>query len=266
MLSSPRPEPRRARRQSLRQEYEEFVLQRIEQYKEELSRPALLAIADEAVRELEVGSEEQLVLTEVLVLEHVDRLITRRLKLPSFRRWRERYLKLRQEQLDPIHWGLEPDLPLAELALQVEEEDGALIVGGRAAAAGLFLASHDWRVLFIDQDLSTIEAAEKRAAAEGLAAQFQALVLSLGTCLPDVTPTLTVLDPVALSLLDAATRERVLDTFKTRTRSGGIHCILPAKSEGGATPLAADALKAHYSDWALHHTSRGSRWFVTIKP
>jgi hypothetical protein len=42
------------------------VLQRIEEYKEQLSRTELLAIADEAVRELEVSAEEQLVLTEVL--------------------------------------------------------------------------------------------------------------------------------------------------------------------------------------------------------
>ena len=83
MLSNPLIRPRRPQQQSLRQEYAEFLEQRIEEYKEQLSREDLLAIADEAVRELEVASDEQLVLTEVLVLEHVDRLIMQRLALPS---------------------------------------------------------------------------------------------------------------------------------------------------------------------------------------
>ncbi|KPJ87466.1 MAG: hypothetical protein AMS18_14565, partial [Gemmatimonas sp. SG8_17] len=99
------------RQQSLRQEYEEFVLQRIEEYKEQLSRTELLAVADEAVRELEVSAEEQLVLTEVLVLEHVDRLIIRRLRLPTFRRWRERHLELRESQQNHEQWDLDPGTP-----------------------------------------------------------------------------------------------------------------------------------------------------------
>jgi hypothetical protein len=87
VLTSPQPRRHRARQQqSLRQEYEEFRLQRIEEFKQQLARSELLAIADEAVRELELGPDGQLVLTEVLVLEHVDRLIMRRLNLPTYRR------------------------------------------------------------------------------------------------------------------------------------------------------------------------------------
>jgi hypothetical protein len=72
---------------SLRREYEGFLLQRIEEYKDALSRQELLALADEAIHELEASPSEQLVLTEVLVLEHVDRIILRRLSLPTFRAW-----------------------------------------------------------------------------------------------------------------------------------------------------------------------------------
>jgi len=94
MLPNPQPARRIAvKARSLKQEYEEFLLQRIEEFKDQLARDELLAIADEAVRELEMGPEDQLVLTEVLVLEHVDRLITRRLNLPSYRRWRDRHVE-----------------------------------------------------------------------------------------------------------------------------------------------------------------------------
>ncbi|KPJ95573.1 MAG: hypothetical protein AMS18_02650, partial [Gemmatimonas sp. SG8_17] len=188
MLSSPSPRPRRARQQSLRQEYEEFMLQQIEEYKDRLSRQDLMAIADEAVRELEVGPEGQLVLTEVLVLEHVDRLIRRRLRLPTFRRWKDQHLKLRQAQRQPGHWGLHRETVLTELALRLDDTDTALLVGGGATAAGLFLAAHDWPALLIDNSLTTVEAAESRAASEGLAPRFQALVVNLGRWFPDVTP------------------------------------------------------------------------------
>ncbi len=100
MLTSPRRERSRARQpQSLKQEYEEFILQRIEEFKNGLSRQELLGIADEAVRELE--AEDQFLLTELLMLEQVDRLIMRRLKLPPYRKWRERHLKLRRAPFAP---------------------------------------------------------------------------------------------------------------------------------------------------------------------
>src|SRR5207245_1495569 len=72
---------------SPRQEYQEFLLERIEEYKNTVSREELLRIGDEAVRELEANAQDQYLLTEVLLLEHVDRLIARRLRLPSFQRW-----------------------------------------------------------------------------------------------------------------------------------------------------------------------------------
>ena len=68
------PHPQRPAR-SLRQEYEEFLFQRIEEYKNTLSRAALLLVGDEAVRELEIAAADQYLLTEVLLLEHVDRII-----------------------------------------------------------------------------------------------------------------------------------------------------------------------------------------------
>jgi hypothetical protein len=253
---------------SLRQEYEEFILQRIDEYKDQLSRPQLLEVADEAVRELEIGPAEQLVLTEVLVLEHVDRLIMRRLKLPSYKRWRERHLKLRRAQSEPTHWGLDPDTPLASLVHQIDAEGGALALGARATPAALFLAAHDVPVLLIDQEIAAVEAAENMAIAESVAPRFQALVVHLGTWFPDTTATLVVVDPGAISGLDATTRIRVLDTLQARTTPGGIHCYLPPESRSGTIALTPDALQAHYAGWLLDRTRRTgrTRWFTAGKP
>src|SRR2546430_14534084 len=102
-LTTPRP-PR-----SLKQEYHEFLLQRIEEYKNNLTREELLEIGDEAVRELEGSAAGQYLLTEVLLLEHVDRIIVRRLRLPTFPRRRQKHPAPPAAPPAPPHWGLETD-------------------------------------------------------------------------------------------------------------------------------------------------------------
>jgi hypothetical protein len=269
MLPSPHPDRRSTpKARSLKQEYEEFILQRIEEFKEQLSRDELLAVADEAVRELEMGTEDQLVLTEVLVLEHVDRLITRRLNLPSYRRWKERHVRLRRAQREPTHWGLDAGTPLEDLAARLEEGDLALVIGSGAVPAGFYLAAHDTEVLFVDPVLSAVEAAEHRAAAEALASRFQALVVSFEVWFPDVSPSLTVLDPLALGELNPVLRHSVVETIKSKTTRGGAHLVLPSEAPAGVTPLAPEALQAYYNGWMVERARRTSRarWFLAYKP
>jgi hypothetical protein len=271
MLTHPSPEQRRAPRpQSLKQEYEEFIFQRIEEFKDQLPREQLLALADEAVREMEAEAADQLLLTEMMMLEHVDRLIVRRLRLPSYRRWRERYRKLRVSQREPPHWGLATDVPLADLAAELDNADLALVLGSGAAAAALFLAALDVAVLFMDHDLAAIEAAEARAAAEAVASRFQALVVDHeGGWFPDAAPRLVVIDAATMAGFDTGTRGALLDVLKERTPAGGVHCVLPAESQAGVIPLAPDALQSYYAGW---HIERGrksnprARWFLATKP
>lgn len=265
------PEPARrsaAKARSLKQEYEEFILQRIEEFKDQLSRGELLAIADEAVQELELGTEDQLVLTEVLVLEHVDRLIMRRLHLPSYRRWRDHHVRLRKAQREPTHWGLDAGTPLEHLAAQLDEGDLALVIGSGVASAGLFLAALEVEVLLIDPTLTAVEAAEHRAAAEALASRFQALVVSLDTWFPDVTPALAVLDPLVLGALEPTVRHAILETVKGQTVRGGTHLVLPSEPPVGVTPLAPEALQTYYGGWPIERARRGAaaRWFLARKP
>lgn len=269
MLTSSRPASRRPRTpHSLKQEYEEFILQRIEEFKDQLSRPELLTLADEAVRELELESAEQLLLTELMMLEHVDRLIVRRLRLPSYRRWRVRHVKLRAAQRQPTHWGLDADTPLADLAERLEPGEPALMIGSGSVAAGLYLAALEADVLLIDRDLSVVEAAESRAAAEAVAARFQALVVNLDGWFPETTPSLVVIDPVTMAALDTSTRIRVIDLLRDRTAPGGLHCILPAEPRADVIPLAPEALQAHYHGWIVER-GRGAgtrvRWFIATK-
>jgi len=153
---------RRAPR-SLKQEYQEFILQRLEEYKNTVPRAELLKIGDEAVRELQTSAQDQYLLTEVLLLEHVDRIIARRLRLPSFPRWRQKHRALREAQREPTHWGFDRGHPIVPWAERLEPGDIVVVLGAAALGEALFLAAHDAEVFLLDQDLGAVEAAEGRA-------------------------------------------------------------------------------------------------------
>src|SRR3989442_14330583 len=144
---------------SLKQEYQEFLLQRIEEYKNRVSRAELLEIGDEAVRELEENSAGQYLLTEVLLLEHVDRIIARRLRLPSFPRWRQKHRALRAAQREPTHWGLDAGGPLVAYARRLEPGDLAVALGSGALPAGLFIAADEGEGFRVGRERPPAEAA-----------------------------------------------------------------------------------------------------------
>src|SRR5579863_3238581 len=98
--------------QSLRHEYSLYVEREIEAYKESVSRQHLCGIADFAQNVLE--GELQLGMRDVLLAAEVDRVIARRLKIPSFETWRRRRLKNASEPKRPEYWGLRSDTPLAQ--------------------------------------------------------------------------------------------------------------------------------------------------------
>jgi hypothetical protein len=267
VLNHPLPQPRRRRPLSLRQEYEQFMLERIEDYKNQLSRGELLALADEAVRELEVGPDEQLVLTEVLMLEHVDRLIMRRLRLPAYGRWRSRHTRLRRAQREATHWGLPADLPLQDLAQRLEDGEMAVVVGAAAAGAAYFLAAHEADVVVVAESVPAVDAIEARAAREALATRIQALVVLLGDWFPDVVPALAVLDPGALAALEAPARIRAVEALQECTVRGGAHLILPAEQRPDVRSLAPEALAGQYPGWRIERGPKaGSRWLLAMKP
>ena len=97
---------------SLKHEYDLFIEDEIEAYKESISRATLLKIGDEAVAALQSGM--QFSMNELLLVVEVDKIIRKRLRLPSYATWRKRELKRQkelQEFLRPEHWGLSPTVP-----------------------------------------------------------------------------------------------------------------------------------------------------------
>ena len=80
---------------SLKHEYDLYVENEIEAYKESISRSTLLKIGDEAVAALQ--SAMQISMNELLLVVEVDKIIRKRLRLPSYATWRKHELKRRKE-------------------------------------------------------------------------------------------------------------------------------------------------------------------------
>jgi len=269
MLSAAEVRSTRRRRRSPysdRQHYDEYIMQRIECYKNSIGRDALLNLGDEAAAELQAAAEGQFVLTEVLMLETVDRLIQKRLALRPYGRWRRQFSKLREAQRTPTHWGLEPNCPLAGLLPRIEPEDAALVIGGHAEPTAYLLSAHDAAVTFIASDLGCVERVESRMAAEALGSLFECYVAQLGPGLPkclDCVDQLdvVVLDPSALAELGAADRLQFVQDLQRRSRPGSVHLLL-----AGCRALAPESLLGHYTGWGIEEQARPKRRAAAGRP
>ena len=259
MLTAAEATGRRARRRapiSLQQQYQQYIMQRIEAYKHSLSRSELMTLAAESTAEMVASLEGQLVLTEVLVLESVDRLIAKRLKLPSYKRWRTHFQSIRESQREPNRWGMSAHHPVTRLLPRLEPGDRALLVGTGCGAAACLLAAHDVEVTFIADDLARVEALELQLASEALGASVEAYVVQLGNgWLPpiDGPAHLVVIDADALRALTPPERDWLVTALQTLTAGGGAHALVAAEGSPASTLLA------HYDGWMREHQSARRR-------
>jgi hypothetical protein len=246
---------RRRHSPSLKQLYQEYILERVEAYKDSFTRTELLRLGDEAVAELATGAEGQFVLTEVLLLDSVDRMIIKRLSLPSYPKWRRHYVALREAQREPTHWGIDPADPVTSLLPRLEPGDTALLIGAVAEPLTFLLAAHEVSVTFLALDLASVERVENRAVGESLTGSLVAFVVQLGTWLPETRGLdVVAVDTSALEEVGAPTRAELITELQARTNSSGVHVLI-----GSKTGLAPQALRGNYDGWIAHRTHPAGR-------
>jgi len=253
MLTLVQAQKRRQRRRhspSLKQLYQEYILERVEAYKDSFTRTELLRLGDEAVAELEATAEGQFVLTEVLVLDSVDRLIIKRLSLPSYPKWRRHYVALRVAQREPTHWGIDPADPVTSLLPRLEPGDRALLIGAATEPLTFLLAAHEVAVTFLALDLASVERVENRAVGESLTGSLLAFVVQLGAWLPETTGVdVVAIDTSALEEVGPPSRAQLITELQRRTNTNGVHVLI-----GSKTGLAPQALRGNYEGWHVHRT------------
>ncbi|MDQ6830558.1 MAG: hypothetical protein M3081_16995 [Gemmatimonadota bacterium] len=232
------------RPRSLRHEYELYVEREIEEYKESVPRSALLGIGDEAVASL--NKQQQLALTELVLCDEVDRIISARLRVPTYNTWRKRRLKALKEFSRPERWGLRPD---GALARTVRAAEGHVLVAGTSEGTAIYLAANGCAVTTIDATGDVVERVMDAAVSVGIAGRVRGFITDLASWAPDMPLNAVVCAARALSGLTVAERARALGLLQQATTEGGVHLLDIDSGDGKQARL--DELRASYIGWQI---------------
>jgi hypothetical protein len=237
---------RRRPLRSLREQYDLYIIDRVEHYKNSIPRDELMRLADEAMNGLGDDSEKQYLLTEILVADVVDELIKRRLGIPRFETWRKSYPKRRAAQREPAKWGIDGSHLVAGLCPRVEAGDSVLVVGSGAESCAYLLAAHDAAVTFLDHDVHAVQRAENRISVESLSSTFEGVYVQFGEWLP-ILPAeyaLVVIDAGTIAGLTPPQRQILLTELQEITLAGGLHALVP-----DALGTGPEGFAGHYATW-----------------
>jgi hypothetical protein len=231
---------------SLKHEYELFVEREIEDYKDSIPRSAILSIGDEAVAKLR--EQEQVAFDELVLWDEVDRIITRRLRIPAFSTWKRRRLRVLAEYRRPEHWGMRPDAPLVR-AIPPGSESRVLVTGPRVSESTLYLAANGCNVTAVGDAPDIVEQVISAAEAVGLARHVNAFVSPLSEWSPDGPLTAVVFSPAAFAGLSSADRARVIEVLQSATLDGGVHLVETIVA--GQTAITIEELRSRYRGWSI---------------
>jgi hypothetical protein len=232
---------------SLRYEYHAYLEREIEAYKESVPHAQLLGIADLALSTLE--GELQLGMRDVLLAAEVDRIIARRLKIPTFDTWRRRRMRNAAEPRRPEYWGLRPDTPLAHAINSASLSAPVVVSGARVQGSALYLAANGCDVTAIEPEAEVIERVLNAASDAGLGARVTGLTTDLRNWAPDGPVAAVICTPAAFSDLSLLERERVIAVLQTATADGGVHLVETIVA--GQVALTEEELRGHYRGWEI---------------
>jgi hypothetical protein len=247
---------------SLRHEYELYVENEIENYKESVSRSAILKIGDEAAAALRDG--EQFAMDELLLWAEVDRIIRKRLRIPAYETWRRKRVKMLAEYKRPEHWGIRPDGILAR-EIHPPAESKVLVAGGEIDRTALYLAAHGCDVTAVDREAKPLERVMNAAQEAGLADRIQSYVAGITDWSPDVQLGAVVCTPEAFVGLSAAERGRAFELLQSVTRDGGVHLV--GTIVRGQRGVSLAELRRQYKGWSIsvEQDSGSSKSFLARK-
>ena len=248
---------------SLKHEYSLYVDREIEAYKDSVSREHLCGIADFAQHALE--GELQLGMRDVLLAAEVDRIIAKRLKIPSFETWRRRRVKNASEPKRPEFWGLRSDTPLVQAINSASLHSRVVVSGARVQGSALYLAANGCQVTAIEPEHDVVERVLNAAEDAGLQSRVRGLATELREWRPDGPLAAVICTPAAFAGLSALERERVIAVLQTATADGGVHLVETIVA--GQEAISEDELRAQYSDWEVSFVQEpgAARTFVARK-
>ena len=247
---APRHTPR-----SLRHEFQQYVEREVEDYKNSVSTVFLHSIANEAARALD--EHAQLGMREVLLADEVDRIIARRLRLPSYETWRRRRLKNAKELRRPEHWGLRPDTPLSKAIPPLASMAPVLVAGARVEGSTLFLAANGCEVTAVEPEVAVVNRVLLAARDAGLTEKVRGFVADLVSWTPDGPLAAVICTPAAFAGLSVFERDQV--TVPVAQCQTATNAVSPHRRQS-CKPLSCMALTTqcnwHLICYVLHLNNR----------
>jgi hypothetical protein len=232
---------------SLQHEYQRYVEREIEDYKNSVSTAFLHSIATEAARALDEGT--QLGMREVMLADEVDRIIAKRLRLPSYATWKKRREKNATELRRPEHWGLRPDTPLRKAIPAKHAMAQVLVAGARVEGSALYLAANGCEVTAIEPEAAVVNRVLRAARDAGLTEKVRGFAADFASFTPDGPLAAVICTPAAFSGLSDVEREKVFELLQRATTDGGVHLIETLVA--GQAVLSEDELRARYDGWEI---------------
>jgi len=205
-----------------------------------------LKIGDEAVAEL--MKQAQTTLTEIVVWQEVDRIISRRLRMSTYPTWKRRRLKMLEQYRRPEHWGIDPDAALVR-ALKDSSDRHVLVAGAEREGPALYLAARGCAVTAVEPEHDAMERVVRAAAAAGLTQRVRGYCADLVAWAPDVQLHAVVCSPTAFAGLDFNSRARVIEVLQGATVDGGVHLVETIAA--GADGMLMEELESRYRGWTI---------------
>ena len=236
---------------SLRHEYELYVEEEIESYKDSISRTNLLKIGDEAVAVL-LG-QAQFAMNELLIWDEVDKIIRKRKRIPTYATWRKkqlRRLKELEELRRPERWGLRPDSVIAR-EIHPPAESRVLVAGADSGNAVLYLAAHGCVVTAVNTHSEAVDSVLHAAEAAHLPGSIDGHATDIRNWLPPEAQLFSavVCTPTAFAGLTAAERTKVIEVLQTATGDGGVHLVETIIA--GHSGVSVAELRRRYKGWEV---------------
>ena len=234
---------------SFRHEYGHYLENEIEAYKDSLPRMALLALGDEAANGLR--TRPNTALTDIVLCDEVNRLIARRLKLPSYRTWRRRYMTQIAALRQPAYWGLDANATLVRELTASSDGEHVLVAGVDVHDAVIFSAALGCSVTTVGDEPEAMERTVAAAEASGLGRRVRACVAGLDQWMPDAGLRVVLCSTGALAQVGADARAEVIDTLQRATLPGGTHFVrAPRGALTDDRPTWVRELELQYVGWA----------------
>ncbi|MES2180253.1 MAG: hypothetical protein V4550_20535 [Gemmatimonadota bacterium] len=246
---------------SLKTEYACYLDERIEEYKESVSRNVLLSIGDEAVTF--IAKQPQFELTELVLCDEVNKIISKRLRLPSYSAWRKTRLKLLEELRRPEHWGLSRDDLVVRAVEAVGGDSRVLVAGAGVETPALYLAANGCDVTALS-DADAVQRVMDAAEEAGLGERVHVSASALNAFTPDAPLTAVIYTSAAFRGLSASERTRVIEVLQSATADGGVH-LVETIAAGKRTAVSLDELRKRYRGWDVTIDDATSNSFLARK-